>query len=246
MKKLIRPCGLHCIKIQNIGVTIGEQEILKDVSMHIHCGQIAAVIGRNGAGKSTLIKSILGTQEHTGKIEFADHENGRLRRMKIGYVPQSLNVEKKTPVSVYDMFVSYHSSWPAFLKKQKRFYERVAESLDTFQARDLIDRQVCNLSGGELQRVLLSMAIFDEPNLLLLDEPSSGIDKNGMDLFYRIIADLKNHYDLAIILISHDLEYVAKYADQVILLDHRVLKQGRVKEVFESEEYRDVFGSVCL
>ena len=119
MKKLIRPCGLHCIKIQNIGVTIGEQEILKDVSLHIHCGQIAALIGRNGAGKSTLIKAILGTQEHTGKIEFKDHENGHVQKMRIGYVPQSLNVEKGTPVSVYDMFVSYHSRYPAFLKKQK-------------------------------------------------------------------------------------------------------------------------------
>lgn len=85
------------------------------------------------------------------------------------------------------------------------------------------------------------MAVMDEPNLLLLDEPVSGIDQNGMELFYRTIYDLKEHYDLAVILISHDLDYVARYADKVILLDQTVLKQGTVKEVYQSEEFQSVF-----
>ena len=113
--------------------------------------------------------------------------------------------------------------------------------LKVFEAEDLIDKQVCNLSGGQLQRVLLSMAIMDKPNLLLLDEPVSGIDKNGMELFYKTMDYLKTHYDLAIILISHDLDYVAKYADKVILLDKTVLKQGTAKEVYSSKEYEQVF-----
>ena len=94
-----------------------------------------------------------------------------------------------------------------------------------------------------MQRVLLSMAVMDEPNLLLLDEPVSGIDQNGMDLFYHTISELKKHYDLSIILISHDLDYVAQYADQVILIDGTVKKQGTVRQVYESEEFRQVFGS---
>ena len=103
MRKIIRPCGLHCIKINHLGVTLGEQEILKDINLHFHCGSLNAVIGRNGAGKSTLIRAILGDIPHTGNIEFKDRENGQIQKLKMGYVPQSMNVEKQTPISVYDM-----------------------------------------------------------------------------------------------------------------------------------------------
>ena len=120
-------------------------------------------------------------------------------------------------------------------------YEKIKENLSVFEAEDLIDKQVCNLSGGQLQRVLLSLAVMDEPNLLLLDEPVSGIDQNGMELFFRTMTYLKEHYDLAIILISHDLDYVAKYADHVVLLDKTVLKQGTVREVYDSPEFERIF-----
>ena len=246
MKKIMQPCGLHCIKMQDIGVTIGEQNILQHVNLHIHCGTLAAVIGKNGAGKSTLIRAILGDIPHTGTIEFKNRENGHMQKMRIGYVPQSLNIEKKTPISVYDMIASYQSRYPVFWKKSKKLYEKIEEHRTVFKAEELIDKQVCNLSGGELQRVLLSMAVMDEPNLLLLDEPVSGIDQNGMDLFYHTISELKMHYDLAIILISHDLDYVAQYADQVILIDGTVKKQGTVRQVYESEEFQEVFGKFDL
>ncbi|MCC8017477.1 MAG: metal ABC transporter ATP-binding protein [Lachnospiraceae bacterium] len=282
-QKLLEPCGLHCIRINDIGVTVGEQEILKNVNLHIHCGTLAAVIGKNGAGKSTLIRAILGDIPHTGSIEFslsshhhagshapdtgsvrnpgevtahpdkkdptAEQEaavlpDGKGMELKIGYVPQSLNIEKKTPISVYDMIACYQSRYPVFWKKSKSLNEKIRENLSVFQAEDLIDRQVCNLSGGELQRVLLSMAIMDQPDLLLLDEPVSGIDQNGMDVFYQTISNLKKNYDLAIILISHDLDYVAKYADQVILIDEKTVAcQGSVRKVYESEAFARVFGT---
>ena len=242
MKKIIEPCGLHCIKMNHLGVTIGNQTILEDVNMHIHCGTLNAVIGRNGAGKTTLIRAILNDIPHEGSIDFRDTENGHMRRMKIGYVPQSLNIEKRTPLSVYDLMASYQGKAPVFLYKKKRLYEEIQEALRIFEVEDLIDRQVCNLSGGQLQRVLLSMAIMDEPNLLLLDEPVSGIDQNGMELFYRTMDYLKKNFDLAIILISHDLDYVAKYADKVLLLDKKILKQGTPKEVYASEEFGRIFG----
>lgn len=241
MKKIIKPCGLHCIKIKDLGVTIGEQTILKNINLHIHCGTLTAIIGKNGAGKSTLLKAILGDIPHEGEIAFKDRENGRLQKLKIGYVPQYLNVEKHTPVSVYDMIASYQSNVPVFLRKSRRVYEEIRESLSVFEAESLIDKQVCNLSGGELQRVLLSMAVMDEPNLLLLDEPVSGIDQNGMELFYKRMEYLKEHFDLAVILISHDLDYVRKYADHVVLLDGEILMQGTPKEVYASEAFRKAF-----
>ena len=241
MKKIIQPCGFHCIKMNHLGVSFGEQVVLEDINLHIHCGSLNAVIGKNGAGKSTLVRAILGDISHTGEIEFKDTKDGRMQKLKIGYVPQSINIERNTPVSVYDLIASYQYKYPVFLPKRRKIKEEIRKVLSVFEAEDLIDKQVCNLSGGQLQRVLLSMAIMDEPNLLLLDEPVSGIDQNGMDLFYQTMDYLKRNYDLSIILISHDLDYVAKYADKVILLDQTVVKQGSVKEVFGSKEFERIF-----
>lgn len=242
MKKIIEPCGLHCIKVHHMGVTLGEQVILEDVNMHIHCGTITAIIGKNGAGKSTLIRALLDDIPHEGQIDFRDTENGEIKKLKIGYVPQKLNIEKGTPISVYDLIASYQSTSPVFWSKKRKLYEEIKEVLRVFDAEELIDKQVCNLSGGQLQRVLLSMALMDEPKLLLLDEPVSGIDQNGMERFYRTIDYLKKNFDLAIVLISHDLDYVRKYADKVLFLDKTVLREGTPKEVFSSDEFRSVFG----
>ena len=243
MRKIIETCGFHCIKINNLGVSFGEQVVLKDVNLHIHCGSLNAIIGKNGAGKSTLIRAILKDVPSEGTIEYRDTKNGKIKELKVGYVPQHINIEKSTPVSVYDLIASYEYHYPVFLPKNKRIYEEIKKNLEVFEAADLIDKQVCNLSGGQLQRVLLSMAIADKPKLLLLDEPVSGIDKNGMELFYRTMDYLKRHYDLAIILISHDLDYVRKYADHVVLLDQTIVKQGTVKEVFESQEFAEIFAT---
>lgn len=242
MKKIISPCGLHCIKVNHLGVRFGGQAVLEDVNLHMHCGSLNAIIGKNGAGKSTLIRAILGDLPHEGNIEFKDRENGKIQKLKIGYVPQSVNIEPGMPLSVYDLIASFQFRFPVFLKKSRKIEEKIRRALAIFEAEDLLDAQVCKLSGGQLQRALLAMAIMDEPNLLLLDEPVSGIDPNGMELFYGTMDYLKKNFDLSVILISHDLDYVVKYADKVILLDRTVLKEGSPKEVFESPQFQEVFG----
>lgn len=241
-KILQPPCGLHCIKMNDIGVRIGRETIIEHVNLHIHCGRLTVIIGPNGAGKSTLIKAILGEVRHTGSIEFRDMRDKSIQDLRIGYVPQHLNFEKSTPTSVYDMFASYISSIPVFWRKSRAVQERIRQSLAVFEAQELMDKQLGDLSGGELQRVLLSIACDPVPNLLLLDEPVSGIDRNGMDLFYENISRLKKNYDLAMILVSHDFDYVEKYADNVILLDKTVRKEGTPAQVFASEEFHKVFG----
>ena len=153
MKKIMQPCGLHCIKMQDIGVTIGEQNILQHVNLHIHCGTLAAVIGKNGAGKSTLIRAILGDIPHTGTIEFKYRENGHMQKMRIGYVPQSLNIEKKTPISVYDMIASYQSRYPVFWKKSKKLYEKIEEHLTVFKAEELIEIKANCIGCGICTRI---------------------------------------------------------------------------------------------
>ncbi len=245
MKKtgvIMNKCGFHCIKMKDINVTFGQKEILKDINIHMHCGNLTTIIGKNGAGKSTLIKTILGEIPYKGQIIFQDTRLNKRLDLKIGYVPQSINIDNNTPTSVYDLFTSFISNKPIFLYKDKKLYKQIKKSLSLFDADHLIDRTVSDLSGGELQRVLLSIAVTPIPKLLLLDEPVSGIDRNGMELFYSNINKLKENYDLAIIMISHDFEFIKKHSDYVILLDQTILKEGRPEEVLQSEEFQKEFG----
>ena len=237
-------CGLHCTKINNISVNISGQEILKNVSIHVHCGQLTVIIGRNGAGKSTLLKAILGEVEHSGNIVFTDMKDNRTKKIKIGYVTQKINVERHMPTTVYDLFASCISDIPVFLKKDKKLYKEIKEQLNIFGADELIDKSIGELSGGELQRVLIAIATKPIPNLLILDEPVSGIDENGTRSFYKILQELKNKYDMSIILVSHDFELTKQYADKVILLDKEVIKEGTPEQVFESLEFKCKFGQI--
>ncbi len=237
-------CGLHCTKIKDMTVVIEGKKIVDDVSLHIHCGQLTMIIGKNGAGKSTLLKAILNEIKHTGTVEFVDLKEKQQKNIKIGYVPQQLNVERDMPTTVYDMFASYISNSPVCFRKNKKLYEKIKENLSHFDADKLIDKRVGNLSGGELQRVLLAIATTPIPNLLILDEPVSGIDVNGIKDFYEILVKLKDEYDMSIVLVSHDLNLVRKFADKVILLDKKVLKEGKPEEVFESEEFKNIFGNM--
>lgn len=242
VRKIINPCGFHSIKLNNLSVTIGRDKILENVNLNIKCGTLTAIIGHNGAGKSTLIKAILGEVPTEGDIEFKSVRNGAMLEMKIGYVPQSLAIDRDTPMSVQDMIISYGFHYPVFLPVSKKLREKVLEILSPLSAEELIDKTIGTLSGGELQRVLLSLALMDEPNLLLLDEPVSGVDVGGVEQFYSIVDGLKSQRDLAIILVSHDLEYVKKYADKVVLLDKTVVLDGNPGLVFNSEEFHQVFG----
>ncbi len=239
---MIEKCGYCCTKIRNINVSFGDKEVLKNVNIHIHCGKLTVIIGENGAGKSTLLKAILGEVKHTGTILFKDKENSG-NEIRIGYVPQKLDIEN-SPATVYDVVASYTSKSPVFCSKNKKLYDEIREHLKEFGADKLIDMKINSLSGGQLQRVMLAIATMPYPDLLILDEPVSGIDKNGKDLFYEKINFLKKNYDLAIILVSHDFDYVKKYADKVILLDKTIIAKGKVDEVLKSKEFIERFGEV--
>lgn len=193
-------------------------------------------------GKSTLLKAILGEVKHTGTILFKDKENSG-NKIKIGYVPQKLDIEN-SPATVYDVVLTFTNRFPVFAIKSKKRYEEIKKHLKLFGAEELIDCKINSLSGGQLQRVMLAIATMPYPDLLILDEPVSGIDKNGKEQFYEKINYLKENYDLAIILVSHDFEYVKKYADKVILLDKTIIAKGKVDEVMKSKEFIERFGEV--
>ena len=141
------------------------------------------------------------------------------------------------------------SQAPAWLRIPKRIEQKARESLAVAKADHLLDRKLGALSGGEQQRVLLSLALDPVPEILLLDEPVSGIDQNGLEMFYELLSDLRKRYDLSIILVSHDMDLVAHHADRLVLLNKTILASGKPREVFESEGFKHVFFSMignCL
>lgn len=234
-------CGHSCcLRVQNLSVKIGNDTILQDINMHIHCGEMIALIGPNGAGKSTLLKAILGQQESTGIISFAS-PGQRNRKPKIGYVPQSPTFDPGDPISVADLFACCMSKRPAFLGISKAMREKVLECLDRVHGEDLIDKRVGTLSGGELQRVLLALALEPLPNLLILDEPLSGVDVEGIAVLMDMLDEIRHAYDLSILMTTHDFGALEKYADQVILLDREIIRQGSPKDVISSDEFNAVF-----
>ena len=229
-----------CLKIQNLSVRYGAEEALSGVNLHMHCGQIVALIGPNGAGKSTLIHAILGQQAYTGSITFHGPD-GREQKLRIGYVPQSPNFAKGDPISVLDLFCCCIGKRPAFLRPRAAMREKVLQCLSNVDAESLIDRRVGALSGGELQRVLLALALEPMPNMLILDEPLSGVDVEGMALLMDMLDGIRKKFDLSILMTTHDFSMLEKYADRVVLLRERVLCEGTPEQVLSSDAFAEVF-----
>jgi zinc transport system ATP-binding protein len=229
-----------CLKVQNLSVTLDGEEILKDVNLHMHCGQITALIGPNGAGKSTLIKAILGQRSYEGEIDFSTF-TGSHEKLRIGYVPQSPTFDKGDPISVLDLFVCCISNRPAFLPVPRRLREQVLTCLGRVHAEALIDKCVGDLSGGELQRVLLALALEPIPHILILDEPLSGVDVDGMAQVMGMLDEVRRSYDLSILITTHDFSMLEQYVDTVVLLKETIVKKGTPQEVLSSPEFREIF-----
>ena len=234
-------CGHSCcLRIQDLSVKIGTQQILSDVNLHVHCGELVALIGPNGAGKSTLIKSILGQQEYDGVISFSI-PGERNRKAKIGYVPQSPLFDPSDPITVADLFACCMSKRPAFIGISKSMRQKIRECLDRVNAGNLIHKRIGTLSGGELQRVLLALALEPLPNILILDEPLSGVDVEGMQSLMDMLDEIRQEYDLSILMTTHDFSLLPTYANQVVLIEHRVIVQGAPADVLSSDEFNAVF-----
>ena len=232
--------GSCCLKVNDLGVNFGSEEVLHDVSFHLHCGEIVALIGPNGAGKSSLFRTILGQIPHTGTIEF-QRAGGDKTRPLIGYVPQSPSFDRGDPVSVFDFFSAAISKWPVFLPSPKKLRTRVENCLARVHGESLMDKRMGALSGGELQRVLLALALEPLPHILVLDEPLSGVDIDGEKQLLDMLDEIRTKYDLSILLSTHDFATLDQYADKVLLLKSEILKVGTPAEVLSSPEFQAVF-----
>ena len=206
-------CGLCKISVKDVGVKKGKDVLLSSVSFDLFCGQLTALIGVNGAGKTTLLKSILNEIKHDGTVTFESHHGEKIENITIGYVPQHLDFDRSAPVSVEDFMLIGRTNLPVCFKKDKKQTLSIDEALDMVGCLSLKNKTLGVLSGGEIQRVMLASALYPLPELLILDEPVSGVDLKGSEKFYEVIADLKKNYHIAIAMVSHDLGIVKEYAD---------------------------------
>ena len=234
-------CGQACcLRIQDLSVKIGTNTIISGINLHVHCGELIALIGPNGAGKSTLIKTLLGQQPYDGVFSFSV-PGQRNRKAKIGFVPQSPTFDPSDPISVADLFSCCMSKRPAFLGQSKNMRNKILECLERVHGEALMDKRVGTLSGGELQRILLALALEPIPNILILDEPLSGVDVEGMETLMDMLDEIRKTYDLSILMTTHDFTMLPRYADQVVLIDKQIIRQGAPTDVLNSEEFRTVF-----
>ena len=236
------PCGHSCcLRVENVSVKIGADRILQDMNLHVHCGEMVALIGPNGAGKSTFLKAVLGQQEYEGVIAFSAPGMRHRHKPRIGYVPQSPSFDRDYPISVLDFFAAAISRWPVFLPVPKSLRTKVGECLSRVHGEALIDKRIGTLSGGELQRVLLALALEPLPNILILDEPLSGVDVEGMETLMDMLDEIRQEYDLSILMTTHDFSMLPRYADQAVLIDHGIKMQGSPEAVLASEEFHNAF-----
>lgn len=237
----INDCGHSCcLRVENLSVTIGGNQILRDMNLHVHCGEMVALIGPNGAGKSTFLKAILGQRPYSGVIAFSE-PGKRSHKPRIGYVPQSPTFDPGEPLDVADLFTCCMGKRPAFWGIDKNMEASIRECLDRVHGAELLHKRVGTLSGGELQRVLLALALEPMPNILILDEPLSGVDVEGMTTLMDMLDEIRKTYDLSILMTTHDFSMLPKYADQVVLIDGGIRAQGSPQEVLTSQEFQSIF-----
>lgn len=215
------------VKTEHLGLTVSQHEILRDINFEIYPDQIITVIGPNGAGKSTLLKVILGLLKPTqGHVQV---QKGTI----IGYMPQRLHLDRSFPITV-DYFLRLTGSPRQF---------SVQEVLQNVGASKLQHQSMHDLSGGELQRVLLARALMSKPNLLILDEPVQGVDINGQKALYALLADIRKRWRCAMVLVSHDMHMVFSASDQVICLNMHICCQGKPEAIIKDPHFTELFGT---
>ena len=234
----------HCsVKIEELSVRKGSTEILNQVNLTANHGEILALIGRNGAGKTTLLKAILGQTPYSGRISYFNCQGKRIDRPRIGYVPQFLAFDRSTPVTVEDLFCANRSRIPVWMSHGKKRQKEAESLLEKVGGTGMFRKKLGALSGGELQRVLLAFARDPLPDLLLLDEPVSAVDRKGVGVFYDLVTSLRSEYHMPVILVSHDLGHVKKYASKAAFLqDGTVAMQNTVDKVLNNPQVREAFG----
>ena len=218
---------MSLIDARGVTVRLGGAIILANVTLSIAEGEIVTIVGPNGSGKSTLLKTLLGAVTLAkGKVTTAPG-------LRVGYVPQKLHIDPTLPLPVR-----------RFLSLPTRVSgDEAMRALERTGVAALANQQIADLSGGQMQRVLLARAILNRPQLLVLDEATQGLDQSGSAAFYRLIEELRSELGCAVLMVSHELHVVMAASDRVICLNGHVCCEGAPEHVATAPEYRALFGT---
>jgi len=213
------------ITLNNISLSHNGKNVLDDVSFKLHKGEFVTLIGPNGAGKSSLIKILLGViKQDSGDITYTDN-------VRLGYTPQTFSANPFIPISVKDFLTL----------NQKIDSEFMFKTFELTGIKDLLQSPLKNLSGGELQKVLLTRALLNKPNVLILDEPAQNLDVDGQMQLYKLIQDIHQQQNCAVLMVSHDLHRVMKESTQVLCLYHHICCEGLPESILKDEKFNDLF-----
>lgn len=234
------------VDIRDLRVARGNRLILNGLRCEIPAGQITALVGLNGCGKSTLLRTLVGEFPFSGTIRFAcGQDHSRPRPDHVGYVPQKLLSDGAFPLTVRDLIGITLQRRPLIFGICRHTLDRIAPLLNRVGVGDRLDVPLEGLSGGQLQRVLLALALEPKPELLLLDEPAAGVDFKDQQGFYDLIADIVAESRVTVVLVSHDLAAVRRLANEVLCLkDGTVVCHGPPRDVLTPEAVQATFHSL--
>ena len=219
--------GQRLLGVRSLSVDFGAAPVLEQVDLDVHRAEIVTLIGPNGSGKTTLVRTAMGlVAPRSGTIT-------RAAELRIGYVPQHVQVDATLPMSVR-RFVSLAPGCDS---------NGADTALDQVGAGAIAGSPMCGLSGGEMRRVLLARALARQPDLLILDEPTAGVDVGGQADLYRLIESLRARQGCGVLLVSHDLHLVMASTDRVVCLNHHVCCTGTPRDVVDHPAYLTLFGS---
>ncbi len=230
------------LEVQNLSVRYDGRFALEDVSFHLHAGERVAVVGPNGAGKSTLFKVVAGVLAPTsGTVTVSGSRP--TSHVCIGYVPQRSHVDWNFPVSVADVVMMGRSAvMGAFRWPTKRDWNHVTDALDTVEISDLAKRQISELSGGQQQRMFIARALAQQAELMLMDEPLTGLDIPAQEGILNLLDKLQKQ-NVTVMVATHDLDQAEKHFDRVMLLNHKLLGFGESKDVLKPEKLIQAYGN---
>lgn len=233
-------CVLHLSEVTKV---FGNRRVLDRVSLHVPAGEFLCLCGPNGAGKSTLLKIVLGLlKPDSGEVRVVS-EVPKVGRRRIGYVPQRKGFERDFPATPLELVVAaLRGAWPLFIREAER--EKAMAALRRTGAEKLANAQIANLSGGETQRVFLARALVTEPALLILDEPTAGVDVMGRAAIIDLLAEISRAQHLAAVLVTHNLLAVERCAQRVVYLEHRVRAWGTFAELTRASHLKAIQANV--
>ncbi len=225
------------LHVEKASLAFGKEVVFNNVSFSLKKGEVLAIVGPNGAGKTMLLKSLLGLVSYSGSIRWK-------KDIKIGYVPQHVAIDFALPLTVKEFFALRAKR---FWFTEKKFVSHLDHELKAVGlSHEFLERPLSELSSGQLQRVLIAWSLVGHPDVLLFDEPTSGIDVGGEETIYSLLHHLQDEWNIAIIIVSHDLHVVYHYANDVLCLNKEMVCHGAPYDVLTQEQLKKLYGEVSF